>query len=113
MGSFSFTINAARFEMVAEYARVEVCPTPQNLELESTPAVVASPSSLPFRYTFEEAAAARRIQAAWAGLQGRRAFRDQLAKQSIRGLGIACINEASSHAWIGHEEVRTVTRSRY
>ncbi|CAM9759100.1 unnamed protein product [Scytosiphon promiscuus] len=56
------------------------------------------------RYTFEEVAAARKVQAAWAGLQGRRAFRAQLAKQSIRGLGVACINEASSHAWIGHEE---------
>eukprot|EP00903_Cladosiphon_okamuranus_P016531 g15251.t1 len=56
------------------------------------------------RYTFEEVGAVRKIQAAWAGLKGRRAFREQLAKQSIRGLGIACINEASSHAWIGHEE---------
>lgn len=46
------------------------------------------------------------MQAAWAGLKGRRAFRDQLARQSIRGLGVACINEALSHAWIGHEEVR-------
>eukprot|EP00752_Nemacystus_decipiens_P001572 g1533.t1 len=56
------------------------------------------------RYTFEEVGAVRKIQAAWAGLKGRRAFREKLAKQSIRGLGIACINEASSHAWIGHEE---------
>lgn len=47
----------------------------------------------------------RKVQAAWAGFMGRRAFRDQLAKQSIRGLGLACVNEASSHAWIGHEEV--------
>lgn len=63
-----------------------------------------------FRYTFEEAGAARKIQAAWAGLKGRRAYREQLAKQSIRGLGIACINEASSHAWVGHEEVRKGVR---
>lgn len=68
--------------------------------------VLISSLSLSYRYTFEEAAAVRKVQAAWAGLKGRRAFRDQLARQSIRGLGVACINEASSHAWIGHEEVR-------
>ena len=27
----------------------------------------------------------------------------------MTGLGIACINEASAHAWIGHEEVYTST----
>lgn len=58
------------------------------------------------RYTFEEVAAARKIQATWGGLQGRRAFRQKLANESMRGLCIACINEAASHAWIGHKEVR-------
>lgn len=63
------------------------------------------------RYSFEEAGAARKVQAAWAGLQGRRAFRAQLAEQSVRSLSIACINEASSHAWIGHGEVHWVFKA--
>lgn len=57
------------------------------------------------RYIFEEALAVRKIQAAWARLKGGRAFRSRLAEQNIQGLSIACINEASSLAWIGHGEV--------